>query len=65
MNGGRAPVTYNQFQRIIQMMDPPDQAIPTITLAMLTYCHTPIYDDHDDKYGIPTLDELGKYEQGV
>lgn len=40
-------------------MDPPEPALPTVSMEALQYCHTPINDDHDDKYGIPTLDELG------
>uniref|UniRef100_A0A2M4CYL9 Putative deoxyribodipyrimidine photolyase/cryptochrome n=1 Tax=Anopheles darlingi TaxID=43151 RepID=A0A2M4CYL9_ANODA len=58
-NGGRAPLTYHQFQAIIASMDAPPQPETTITLEAIGGATTPLYDDHDDKYGVPTLEELG------
>ncbi len=60
MNGGEAPLTYNQFQAIISTMDAPIAAAPTVTLEHLMNVYTPISEDHDEKYGVPTLFELGK-----
>uniref|UniRef100_A0A182W183 Photolyase/cryptochrome alpha/beta domain-containing protein n=1 Tax=Anopheles minimus TaxID=112268 RepID=A0A182W183_9DIPT len=58
-NGGRAPLTYHQFQAIIASMDAPPQPEASITLDVIGKSATPQYDDHDDKYGVPTLEELG------
>ncbi|XP_052866776.1 cryptochrome-1-like [Anopheles cruzii] len=58
-NGGKAPLTYHQFQAIIASMDAPPQPETMITLDAIGSAGTPLYDDHDDKYGVPTLEELG------
>lgn len=60
MNGGEAPLTYNQFQAIVASMDSPVPAAPTVTLHHLKDVYTPISEDHEDQYGVPTLFELGK-----
>lgn len=52
-------MTYHQFQAIIASMDPPPQAEQTITDEIIENARTPLHDDHDETYGVPTLDELG------
>ena len=59
-NEGKPPLTYGQFQNIIAQMDPPESPAPTVTVDSLGNAHTPVKDDHDDVYGVPTLEELGK-----
>jgi len=58
-NNNKAPLTYKQFQRVIEGMEPPPKPVPTLTLQMLGSAVTPISDDHDEKFGVPTLEELG------
>ena len=58
-NNDKAPLTYKQFQRVIDGMDPPPKPVPTLTLQMLGSAVTPVAEDHDDKFGVPTLEELG------
>jgi len=58
-NNNKAPLTYKQFQRVIEGMEPPPKPVPTLTLQMLGSAVTPLTDDHDEKYGVPTLEELG------
>jgi len=58
-NNGSAPLTYKQFQRIIDGIDPPAKPVPTLTPQMLGSAFTPLEDDHDEKFGVPTLEELG------
>lgn len=60
-NGGKAPLTYHQFQALIASMPPPPPAEVTITPQMLNGATTPITDNHDDRFGVPTLEELGKF----
>ena len=41
-------------------MDPPKQPEDTITSSDIGHTKTPISEDHDDKFGVPSLEELGK-----
>lgn len=41
-------------------MDLPPLPLSTITLDDLENKYTPLTDDHDEKYGVPTLEELGE-----
>ncbi|XP_064627650.1 cryptochrome-1-like [Lineus longissimus] len=59
LNGGLAPITYKKFQSILSCMEPPSRPVDAVSLANLGRAHTPISEDHDEKYGIPTLDQLG------
>lgn len=59
-NGNKPPYTYNQFQGIIESMDQPPMAVPTITPDIVQSSMTPISDDHDERFGVPSLDELGR-----
>lgn len=59
-NGSRPPFTYNQFQGIIESMDPPPQAVPAVAPETVESSTTPTSDDHDDRFGVPSLDELGR-----
>jgi len=58
-NNEKAPLTYKQFQRVIDGMDPPAKPVPTLTLQMLGSALTPVGEDHDEKFGVPSLEELG------
>lgn len=64
-NGGRAPLTYHQFLAVIACMDPPPLAEPPVTAKTLNGAVTPIAEDHDEKYGVPTLEELGFDTEGL
>lgn len=41
-------------------MESPAMAEPTISQEHISNSMTPFCEDHDDKYGVPTLVELGK-----
>jgi len=58
-NNGKPPLTYKSFQRIIEALDRPPKPVPTLTQQMLGSAYTPVEDDHDEKYGVPSLEELG------
>lgn len=64
-NSGKAPLTYHQFQAIIASMDPPPQAKMTISEETIGNARTPIDYDHDEKCGVPTLEELGFETEGL
>lgn len=59
-NGGKAPLTYHQFQALVASMPPPPPAEEAVNIATLNGTVTPIMADHDDRFGVPTLEELGK-----
>lgn len=59
-NGDKPPLTYHQFQTVVASMDPPEPPVPTVTSACVGSAYTPLKEDHDDHYGVPTLEELGK-----
>lgn len=60
MNGGQSPLTYKRFQTLISRMDPVEVPAESITAEIMGKCTTPLSDDHDDKYGVPSLEELGE-----
>ena len=60
LNGGQSPLTYKRFQTLISRMDPVEISAETITAEVMGKCVTPISEDHDDKFGVPSLEELGE-----
>lgn len=64
-NNGVPPLTYKRFQAILSKMDPPKQPEDTITGDNIKHTKTPISDEHDDKFGVPSLEELGKYNTHI
>lgn len=46
-------------------MDPPPPPESSITSEFLGKTYTPLLDDHDEKYNVPTLDELGFDTEGL
>ncbi|KAK8789228.1 hypothetical protein V5799_020989 [Amblyomma americanum] len=55
-HGGKAPLTYRQFQGVLVAMEPPPQPV----LAPESLPRAPIDDDHDERFAVPTLAELGE-----
>merc|ERR1719232_2385690 len=58
-NDGKAPSTYRQFINIISSMKPPAIPVPNVCSKVKNCGITPISEDHDDLWGVPTLAELG------
>nr|WDV40244.1 cryptochrome 2 [Sinonovacula constricta] len=58
-NDGIPPLTFKRFQSILSKMDPPDKPEDTITMETIGTSKTLISMYHDEKYGVPTLEELG------
>lgn len=54
-------MTYNLFQKLLEYIDPPEEPVPSIDKDFLGGAVTPIKYDHNETFGIPTLEELGKY----
>lgn len=64
-NGGKSPLTYHQFQTVVASMDAPEKPVPTVTSVCIGDAYTPLKDDHDDHFGVPTLEELGFDTEGL
>lgn len=60
LNGGQPPLTYKRFQTLISRMDPPEMPVETMSSNFMGCCVTPLSEDHGDKYGVPSLEELGE-----
>ncbi|GAB1295433.1 Cryptochrome-1 [Apodemus speciosus] len=65
LNGGQPPLTYKRFQTLVSKMEPLEMPADTITSDVIGKCTTPLSDDHDEKYGVPSLEELGFDTDGL
>ncbi|KAL6458963.1 hypothetical protein MHYP_G00324350 [Metynnis hypsauchen] len=65
LNGGQPPLTYKRFQTLISRMDPPEMPEETLSSAFMGCCITPVSEDHGEKYGVPSLEELGFDTEGL
>lgn len=61
LNGGQSPLTYKRFQTLISRMEAVEIPAETITAEVMGSCTTPVSDDHDEKFGVPSLEELGQF----
>lgn len=59
VNGDIPPVTYKKFQDIFAHMPPPEKPVESITADNVQNMENVIAEDHDEKYGVPSLEELG------
>ncbi|XP_053576263.1 cryptochrome-2 [Bombina bombina] len=59
LNGNSPPLTYKRFQAIISRMDLPRRPVPTVTRQQMETCQTEVQSNHDETYGVPSLEELG------
>ncbi|XP_020497566.1 cryptochrome-1b [Labrus bergylta] len=65
LNDGQPPLTYKRFQALVSRMEAVEHPAETITPDVIKNCVTPISDDHDHKFGVPTLEELGFDTEGL
>ena len=60
-NGNSPPLTYKRFQSILSTLPPPEKPCETLSALAITNVTTPVSHDHNDKYSVPSLDELGEH----
>uniref|UniRef100_A0A671NCG3 Cryptochrome-1 n=1 Tax=Sinocyclocheilus anshuiensis TaxID=1608454 RepID=A0A671NCG3_9TELE len=65
LNGGQSPLTYKCFQTLISRMEAVETPAETITAEVMGPCTTPVSEDHDEKFGVPSLEELGFDTEGL
>lgn len=64
MNNHSPPLTFKRFQAIVNRLELPRKPLPTITQEQMARCQTQISENHDEHYGVPSLEELGFKTQG-
>jgi len=40
-------------------LGPPELPVTTLDVQLLTGCSTPVSEDHEERFGVPSLEELG------
>nr|XP_056707892.1 cryptochrome-2 [Euleptes europaea] len=65
LNGHKPPLTYKRFQAIISRMELPKKPVAAITSDQMEKCKTEILENHDETYGVPSLEELGFSTDGL
>ena len=59
-NGGQAPSTYSHFLKLIGgAVKPPTAPMAALSSRIVGSAVTPVEDNHDERWAVPTLDELG------
>ncbi|XP_076467399.1 cryptochrome-1-like [Babylonia areolata] len=58
-NNNQPPLTYRRFQSILTSLPPPPSPLDPVTPHTVCHTRTPVSDNHDDKFGVPSLEELG------
>lgn len=64
-NNGIPPLTFKRFQSILSKLDSPDKPEDSVTTETVGRAKTPTTEEHDEKYGVPTLEELGFDTEGL
>ncbi|XP_051973159.1 cryptochrome circadian regulator 5 isoform X2 [Xyrauchen texanus] len=58
-NNGKPPLTYVRFQSVIKAIGPPQKPVPAPTKEDMNGVSTPFSKNHEEEFGIPTLEDLG------
>ncbi|XP_030634406.1 cryptochrome circadian regulator 4 [Chanos chanos] len=58
-NGGEPPLTYKKFLHILSLLGEPDKPAREITAQDFEKCRTPLDEEHEAEYRVPSLSELG------
>lgn len=59
MNNNSPPLTFKRFQTIVSRLELPRRPLPSVTQQQMNKCGAAVGDNHDQLYGIPSLEELG------
>ncbi|KAK1335712.1 hypothetical protein QTO34_003505 [Cnephaeus nilssonii] len=65
LNGQKPPLTYKRFQAIISRMELPKKPVASVTRHQMESCPAEIQENHDETYGVPSLEELGFPTEGL
>ncbi|KAI7791236.1 Cry2b protein [Triplophysa rosa] len=59
LNGGQPPLTFKHFQTLVSSLAPPEPPAEPLNRELMRNCVTPVSQNHQQKYSVPLLDELG------
>ncbi|XP_068096418.1 cryptochrome-1-like [Hyperolius riggenbachi] len=59
-NNGKPPLTYVRLQTVLALIGPPKRPCKVPTKEDMKDCCTPWKASYNEKYGVPTLEELGQ-----
>ncbi|KAA0711739.1 Cryptochrome-1 [Triplophysa tibetana] len=59
LNGGQPPLTFKHFQTLGSSLEPPEPPAEPLNRELMRNCVTPVSQNHQQKYSVPLLDELG------
>ncbi|CAH2320415.1 6-4 photolyase [Pelobates cultripes] len=59
-NNGKPPLTYVRMQTVLASLGPPKHPVQAPTLENMRDCQTPWKPTYEERYGVPTLEELGQ-----
>merc|ERR1719376_1740439 len=57
--GGKPPLTYRQFLKVVATLKTPPNPAPSICSRLIGHGITPLSEDHDERWAVPSLSELG------
>lgn len=58
-NNSSPPLTFKRFQSIVSRLELPRRPLPSVTRQQVDRWGTPVAQDHEQLYSIPSLEELG------
>ena len=56
--GGKVPLLFDEFKEVILQQGRPEMPIPRVDRKLFGSCVTPVGRDHDQQYGVPTMDDM-------
>lgn len=56
---GRAPQVFDEFMELAVHQGRPQMPVPRVNIQLFGSCLTPVGRDHNQQYGVPTLEEMG------
>ncbi|XP_041917577.1 cryptochrome-2-like [Alosa sapidissima] len=59
LNNNSPPLSFKRFQALVQRLELPKRPLPTVSASQMDSCTTPVADNHDEFYSVPSLEELG------
>ncbi|XP_054998521.1 cryptochrome-2 [Sorex araneus] len=65
LNGQKPPLTYKRFQAIIGRMELPRKPVGSVSRQQMESCRAEIQENHDETYGVPSLEGLGFPTEGL
>ena len=57
--GGKAPMLVDEFKQLVLQQGRPEMPVPKVDRKLFGSCVTPVGKDHNQLYGVPTLEDMG------